>query len=123
MRPRLKPSPEQKVVLPLLLFWLVVTTIEVSPVNPPFWASGIFYGIWFVIVLWGLLIMSMTPSGIVIIIGNKLFGRRGMIVCGFVSLWIFDTLTRKYYPSLPLSPGYVLSMLYVFLTLKKLGRF
>lgn len=119
----MKPSPEQRVTLPLLLFWLLVTTAEVAPINPPAWATGVFYGVWFVVVLWGLLIVSMTPSGIMLILSNKLFGKCGMIVLGFVSLWVFDTLTRKYYPSLPLSPGYALSMLYVFLTLKKLSKF
>lgn len=122
METKQKPSPLQKAAFILLFLWLVITTMEVAPMNPPAWATGFLYGVWWILVMWGLLITSMTPSGFVILLGNRLFGRSGMIVFGFCSLWLFDVFMRRNYPSLPLTPGFALSMLYVFITFSRLGK-
>jgi hypothetical protein len=114
---------QQKVVSLLLLFWLAVTTADVAPLlNPPLWATGFFYGAWWLLVMWGLLIICATPSGIAMILGARLFGKSGMIIFGFLFFWVFDTAMKKNYPFLPLAPGIALSMLYVYLTLIKMGK-
>lgn len=104
----------------VLLVWLIITTQQVAPLNPPQWAGGAWYFLWWALVLWGLLIASMTPSGFVVIVSAKVLGsKKGVLIFGFCSLWMFDWSMRKHYPTLPVTPGYALSLLYVFVTISK----
>ena len=114
----------EKTLFLLLFFWLVITTMELAPIYAPIWAFGslYLYMVWWILVMWGVLIACMLPSGFAILLGNKLFGRPGMIAFGFLSLWLFDTFMRRKYPFLPATPGFALSMLYVFIVLRVRGK-
>ena len=115
-------SPEQKAVALSLYLWLITTTFQVAPLNPPLWASGYLYVGWLVLVFVGILCASMTPAGMVVIFSNRLFGKSGAIFLGFLSLWVFDALMRKHYPLIALTPGYALSLVYVFIYANRLKK-
>ena len=106
-----------------LFFWVLVTTWNIAPLNPPEWANNdVIYLMWWVLVAWAVLICAMTPAGIVVIFTTILFRRRTALFLCFCSLWIFDTLTRKYIPMVEVTPGYALSLLYVYVIWNKSGR-
>lgn len=101
----------------LLLLWLIVTTLEVAPFfNPVQWMSDKMYWLWWLLIMWTLLVTCMLPSAVVLIVTVALFpSRKAVLIVGFCSLWVFDRLLQDYYSVLRLTPGYALSLLYVFI--------
>ncbi len=114
-----KVSPTQKIVGLTLLSWLVFTTWQLAPYNPPEWSKDFLTTtLWYALVFYFLLILSMAPIGFVIIVAYKLIGFNGMIFCSFWFMYLLDKHMEQYYPVLHIAPGCALSALYMYETLK-----
>ncbi len=102
--------------------WLIVTTWRIAPLNPPEWSNGIFYPIWWATVFWAVMIVSMLPSGFIVILSCKLFKLPKVVFCSFCFIWFFDYYMTKNYPMFAITPGAAFSALYVFVLLKQKGN-
>ena len=111
----------QKSLLLSLILWLSVTTFCVAPYNPPGWANGILYIIWWVLVMWTIMIISTLPIAFIVILSFKLFKLNRALFSLFCFVWFFDHIMTKNYPMFSITPGVVLSALYVFVFLKEKG--
>lgn len=105
-------SPVEKYLAALMFIWAVATTTSMSSINPPVWASGFFYLVWWGMVFFAVYIVSAAPAIVVVVIANKLFGLLGVLVLGFVYLWVVDEYVRSSLLFIPVTLGSLLMMVY-----------
>jgi hypothetical protein len=96
----------------------LMITNAVAPYNPPAWSDGIMYPLWWILVLWGVMIASMTPVGIVVLLSFKIFEAPIATFVVMVFIWSFDYYMRIKYPMVIITLECAFSALYVFVVLK-----
>lgn len=117
-----EPTPLQKWTFSLYIIWVGAVTTSLAPVAPPSWAEGALFPVWWLIFMVCAVIASFVPSGIAVVVGNRLFGKSGVVVFGFCTLWILDSCLREDFPQLPRTPGFALAMVYTYISLNNLGK-
>lgn len=103
------------------LIWAVATTFRISPMNPPEWALGILYLVWWVMVFWVLVAVSFIPITFVLYLSYKIFNLPGALFCTFCFIWTLDYWMTENYPAISIIPGVALSALYAFVVFKMKG--
>lgn len=117
-----KVSNLQKSFSVIWFLGAVMITYMIAPYNPPTWSDGILYPLWWLLVLWAVLIASMTPIGIVVIVSFILFRIPFATFVTVAFVWIFDYYMRINFPMVMMTPQCAFSALYVFIVLKDRGR-
>ena len=77
---------------------ILFTSWQITPINPPTWANGTLYAVWFLLVFYCMTIISMTPSGVVLFLSCKLFGLPRAILITFLFIYFFSYYIKQRFP-------------------------
>lgn len=117
-----KVSKLQKSFAVIWLLGAIMVAYIIAPYNPPTWSDGILYPLWWLLVLWAVLIASITPIGIVVTVSFILFKVPFATFVTVICVWIFDYYMRINFPMVMMTPQCAFAALYVFVVLKDYGR-